>query len=186
MSTPQNFRAAFNGFNRDDVVNYISYMTSKHENEVNQLRSERETLRQELNDCREQPVASEAEMVGLREQVAQLQAELRERNQIIAGLQNARVTQSAATPSLTDQELNAYRRAESAERRAIERVNQMYAKANGVLADAVVRLDDNTAQIDALSQRVQSELDSLRAAVAGSRTLLSDAATAVASIRPEE
>lgn len=45
MAAQQNFRTAFNGFNREDVVHYIEYLNSKHTAEVNQLKSEVEFLR---------------------------------------------------------------------------------------------------------------------------------------------
>ena len=31
MSTPQNFRSAFNGFNREDVVHYLEYISAYRE-----------------------------------------------------------------------------------------------------------------------------------------------------------
>ena len=33
MAAPQNFRSAFNGFNREDVVHYLEYLNSKHQNQ---------------------------------------------------------------------------------------------------------------------------------------------------------
>lgn len=48
MAVQQNFRTAFNGFNRDDVVRYIEFLNAKHIAEVNQLTSELEFLRNKL------------------------------------------------------------------------------------------------------------------------------------------
>lgn len=45
MAVQQNFRTAFNGFNREDVVRYIEFLNAKHTAEVNQLHSELEYLR---------------------------------------------------------------------------------------------------------------------------------------------
>ena len=45
MSSIQNFRSAFNGFNREDVVHYIEFLNSKHAAELNQLNSELDYLR---------------------------------------------------------------------------------------------------------------------------------------------
>lgn len=45
MSDHQNFRSAFNGFNREDVVRYLEYLNSKHASEISQLNSEIEYLR---------------------------------------------------------------------------------------------------------------------------------------------
>lgn len=48
MAATQNFRSAFNGFNREDVVQYIQYINTKHTEEVNQLRSEVEFLQEKI------------------------------------------------------------------------------------------------------------------------------------------
>jgi DNA repair exonuclease SbcCD ATPase subunit len=47
MSEPLNFRSAFNGFNREDVVHYIEYLNSKHENKVRQLQADLATMQRE-------------------------------------------------------------------------------------------------------------------------------------------
>ena len=73
MSNSQNFRSAFNGFNRDDVVNYISFLTTKHENQINQLHSELEMMRREMGDAPQAEESDSAELEALRSQEAQLQ-----------------------------------------------------------------------------------------------------------------
>ena len=45
MAEQQNFRTAFSGFNREDVVRYLEYLNSKHASEISQLNSEIEYLR---------------------------------------------------------------------------------------------------------------------------------------------
>lgn len=50
MAAQQNFRSAFNGFNRDDVVRYIEYLNAKHTAEINQLNSELAFLRGKESD----------------------------------------------------------------------------------------------------------------------------------------
>ena len=64
MAEQQNFRTAFNGFNREDVVRYIEYLSAKHTAEVNQLNSELDFLRKKLAQNQptlqqETPVAAE-------------------------------------------------------------------------------------------------------------------------------
>ena len=49
MSVPQNFRSAFNGFNREDVVHYLEYINNKHTAQVNQLEEENAALRARLS-----------------------------------------------------------------------------------------------------------------------------------------
>ena len=45
MPTQPNFRSAFNGFNREDVVHYIEYLNAKHAAEISQMNSELDYLR---------------------------------------------------------------------------------------------------------------------------------------------
>ena len=190
MATAQNFRTAFNGFNRDDVVNYISYMTTKHENQMNQVQIELENLRQELAERSAAPAVEPEELENLRRQVAQLQEQLRDREEQIAQLQGKTADKSvpaeAEIPSVAEAELSAYRRAESAERRAMERVDQMYAKANGVIADAALRLDESTELVGKMVERVRVSLEALEGAVAQSKVVLADSAALMAAIHPEE
>lgn len=204
MDTPQNFRSAFNGFNREDVVNYISYLTTRHENEINQLRTELEELRQEMDErpgiCVEDVLAADSlreQVIQLQEQVnqgqennARLQEQLRQRDEMIAQLQQEQVAAPVqappANPDFAERELNAYRRAENAERRAMERVSQMYAKANSTLADTICRLDVNTALINEVAERVRCELEALESAVSESKNVLSDSASVLSAMQPQE
>ena len=45
MAAPQNFRSAFNGFNREDVVQYLEYIHAKYKTQIDQLTAENEELR---------------------------------------------------------------------------------------------------------------------------------------------
>ena len=49
MAELQNFRTAFNGFHRDDVVRYIEQLNAKHAAEVNQLNSDLQYLQEKLS-----------------------------------------------------------------------------------------------------------------------------------------
>ena len=92
MNEPQTFRSACNGFHREDVVNHIAYMTTTHETQTNQLRSENEALRSELEALRAQLDGNTAEqdrIPGLEqtiaeqaEQLSSLREELETANQL--------------------------------------------------------------------------------------------------------
>ena len=79
MASAHNFRSAFNGFHREDVVHYIEYLNSKHANQVNQLESEKQTLAEELEVLLEKAEQVAAlvsrEMEGVAELTVPLTAE---------------------------------------------------------------------------------------------------------------
>lgn len=212
MAEQQTFRTAFNGFNREDVVRYIDYLNTKHASEIAQLNSELEFLRnrpaqtepapvapvaavdesviaeqagriRELFDqCREQEqriATVEREKAELADRLAAAQEELVQlRDQMDTAAQ-----QQVSFKSRMEEELEAYRRAERTERLARERAERMYQQANGVLADATVKVDDAATQIGALSDRVISQLTELQNAVSGSKQALRDAAATMYTIR---
>lgn len=230
MAAPQNFRSALNGFNREDVVNYIGFISNKHETQVNALRTEAEELRRELEDRAQATLELEQKLadlervnLALEQQLEQqekrccdadaqkaamerLQEEMLEKTAWAETLEQtaarqskeiARLTQElaatkviAAEPRKPEQpdytaELNAYRRAESAERRAMERVNQMCDQANGAMAEASTRVKQAAEDITALAANVQTELEKLSQAIGTSGTIFADTAAILGAIRPE-
>lgn len=84
------------------------------------------------------------------------------------------------------EELEAYRRAERAERKANERAREICDQANGVLADATARVDDTAAQFAEMAEQIAEQLNLFRELVIGSKATLKDAATAMYAIRPED
>lgn len=190
-----NFRSAFNGFNREDVVHYIEFLNSKHSAELSQLNSELDYLRTR------QPELPAAEPVQADDTVAQQAARIRElfdrctaleqelqavkteKEQLTAQLE-AGQQQQHSYQSRVEEELEAYRRAERTERYARERAENLYRQANGALADATVKVDDAAQQVSQMTDRVISQLAELQDAVAGSKQALRDAAATMYTIRP--
>lgn len=172
MAAFQNFRSALNGFNREDVVHYIEYINKNHASQVNQLKTEIQTLQAELATLRSAEPAPDLsdELAAANARIAALESEL----------------QQAQDRPKTESELEAYRRAERAERIANERVTQMYQQANGVLADATARTDDAAGKIAAMSDTIAAHLTELQAALAAGRNSMKDAAAAMYAIRPVE
>ena len=125
MALQMKFRSAFNGFHREDVVNYIARVNHDHEAQVNGLKNEMGILKEELAAEREQTALLLAEINGLRAQAAQKQAQ---------------------------EELELFRQAERTQREAEERVAQAYEKADGVLAEALEKAGDSVARVEELAQ----------------------------------
>jgi chromosome segregation ATPase len=181
MSAQQNFRTAIGGFKKEDVVKYIEYINAKHAAQVGQMKTEFQNLQQELQELR-YAVPSE----DLSEKVSQLEercaAAEQERDALQAKLAEAEITQEK---KLAEQELEAYRRAERAERVAQERAQVIYDQANGVLADATVKVDEAVSHIGELTEQVNQQLEQLQSAIAGSKQALKEASATLYAIRPE-
>ena len=199
MSEPQNFRSAFNGFNRDDVVKYLEYINSRHHAQVNQLTGENDYLRQQLEAAQAASGAQE-ELQRLQELCASQQEELEELRAVRTAMEarcsgmekeleeaqrKAEEAQSTAQCGVA-QELEAYRRAERMEREARERSEQIYRQTNSVLADATVQLEDATGGIFELADQVMGQLEQLRSAVDRSKQALKNASDTMYAIRPQE
>lgn len=149
MADLQHFRSAFRGFNRQDVVNYIEFMNQKHNSQIEQLNTQLQNAREELRQLKTTPAAVEVQPA----------------------------VQEPSAPS--DTELEAYRRAERAERKAQERAAQIYAQANAVLADATGKVESASDELSALIAQVAAKLEV-------SKEELRKAVDAMYAIRPEE
>ena len=175
MSAPQNFRSAFNGFNREDVVRYLEYINTKHTTQVNQLNSEIDYLRTRIETM--QPDATIAqERDALQARVQELEARCAQLEQaaaapsavVAAPVAEAAEAAPVAVSYNTSDELEAYRRAERTERLAKERAELVYHQVNGVLADATVKVDGVAAEIGVMADAVMQQLTQLQNAVSGS------------------
>lgn len=159
MADTKRFRSAFHGFNREDVVRYIEFLNNQHTAQIAQLNSQLQAARS----------ASPAE-------IAQLQAQLDAAEQRCADLEQKLADAGIYT---TDSELEAYRRAERAERMARDRAAQIYSQANAVLADATIKVESVSDGINTLTQQFQEQM------LLG-KNQLQEAVAALYAIRPEE
>ena len=196
MAAQLNFRTSFNGFNREDVVHYIEYMNTKHAGEISQLNSELDYLRTRQVELpapdadQEETIALQATRIrelfdrckALEEELEALKAE---KEQLIAQANKPVEEPKAEVPkSCVEEELEAYRRAERAERYARERAENLYRQATGALADATIKVDDAANQVAQMSDKVIAQLAELQEVVAGSKQSLRDAAATMYTIRP--
>jgi hypothetical protein len=193
MAAPQNFRSAFNGFNREDVVHYLEYINAKHMQLVNQLTSENQQLRAAADKA---SVDDQGELVAfLQAQVAELIAQLEEEKNRCAELtgklealeaQSEIVTPAETISSLATEELEAYRRAERIEREARERSELVYFQANSVLTEAFAKVDTIANDITDMADQVMRQLTQLQISVSSSKQALQDAASIMGTIRPNK
>ena len=180
MAEKNTFRSALHGFNREDVVHYIEYLNSKHTAQINQLESENAELRSQLEALQAQPAPTAEEEALPCSNCAELQ------QQLDAALAEIEALKNVPEGDVTAQELEAYRRAEKAERAAKERSQQIYRQATATLAQATTQVDEAAGRVQELVDRVTGQITDLQAAVALSKSALLDAATTMYSIRPED
>lgn len=198
-----NFRSALNGFNRQDVANYLEYLNNRHNTEITQLNTDLEALRQQQQKPQIDPqkLALEARCMDLQEKLAQAERERdsarQERDEALAREQAAKrqledaqrardeaVIQASGAKLDTNQELEAYRRAERAERVARERAELVYSETGAVLTQASTRVESALRQMNGISQQVTSHLDTLQTAISASRMALQDAADTIQRLKP--
>ena len=202
MASSQNFRTAFNGFNREDVVHYLEYINTKHTNQLNQLTAENESLRTRLEglpdadsqrllvesleekcqDLNTQLEEAAARAEALEQQLAAAQSRCAELEQ--AAVQPAQ-PETGLTPTASD-ELEAYRRAERIEREAKERSELVYYQANSVLTQTTAKVDSISADITQMADQVMRQLTQLQAAVSSGKQALQDASSIMGTIRPNQ
>ena len=162
MASVHHFRSAFNGFNREDVVHYIEFMNNQHATELERLKNQLLAAQGKGNsDLQARLEAAEA-------RCAQLEAQL------------------AAETAAAEEELEAYRRAERAERLARDRAQQIYTQANAVLADVTYKADTASEQIGAIAQQVSAQMLQYQQAVTDTKDALREAVASLGAIRPEE
>ena len=199
MAVPQNFRSAFNGFNREDVVHYLEYINTKHTNQLNQLTAENQELRAavqpqpslELQELVESLQAQCAELTAQLEAEKAANAELTEKLEALESRSSAPETAEVPVaadpkPSLLSEELETYRRAERIEREARERAELVYFQANSVLTEAAAKVDTIATDVTDMADQVMRQLTQLQIAVSSSKQALQDASSIMNTIRPNK
>ena len=163
MAAMQHFRTALAGFNREDVVRYIEYLNNQHNSQIEQLNTQLQTAQEALSKAAQDPQLQE-KLAAAEARCAELEAMLSENGQ---------------APILSGDELEAYRRAERAERLARDRASQIYAQANAALADATVKVEAISDGMNTLAEQYTAQLEQ-------SKKNLQEAVAAMYAIRPEE
>ena len=180
MAVPQNFRKAFNGFHKDDVVQYLEYINTKHNNQVNQLTTELEELRSQLeaSDQQERIAALQAQCDALTQKLQTAEEEL----------EQLRSSQSEVIPIVqcAPSELEIYRRAEKTEQEAKERAELIYYQANSVLTEATSRVDTVSREVMETADQIMAQLTKLQMMVSSGKQVLLEAASLMNIIRPNK
>ena len=165
MAVIQRFRSALGGFNREDVVNYIEYLNNQHTAQVNQLNNQ----------------LKEAEGSVSADVVADLQAQLDAALERCAKLEE-KLSVKEATAS---QELEAYRRAEEAERKANERARVIYIQAQSALDGAAAMAEAAAEEFNQVAERTTQQLKEYQTSIAATVDSFKSAASSLNAVKPE-
>ncbi len=162
MGELPHFRTAVGGFHKSDVSEYIAKVAKEHQSQLQEKDKEIQQLRQQLDEVRDQlnrqTTAPEPEEAPAAEAPAEAQEE-----------------------TLDRLELEAYRRAEAAERIASQRAKKLYEALGDICNDARTQLEnaDSAARnsITAMElqlQTLEDSHDALTAALSSARRQLLD------------
>lgn len=186
----QKFRSAFNGFNRQDVVDYLEFLSGKYNAKINELTTDNEILRQQIvaakSDSQPQKDTSEleskiasvtSERDALLERCAQLEAQLSDKAVDAAP--------AAAPVSVAADELEIYRRAERTEREARERASEVRQQTEALLRDVSQQLESAGVQMDDIIRQANSRLSALSEAVDNTYRCLMSAASEIRDMQKD-
>lgn len=167
MAATQRFRSAFNGFNREDVVNYIEYIN-------NQFNAKLEQMQHQLDEARANNTT---------DVVDALQLQLAEATQRCKELEEKLATMESKN---AEKELEAYRRAERTERQAKERARQICDQAGQILTDATDMAQSAAQQINQMADGAIAQLRTYQTSICDVADRFREAAETLKTIHPSE
>ncbi len=167
MAPLHHFRSALNGFNRQDVVNYIEYLNNQHNIELQKLNTQLQLAQEKSAD-------------------ADLQAQLDAALARCDALEQQLAAQPDGISNCSEQELEAYRRAEKAERQAQTRAHQIYTQASAALADATAMADVAAARISTIADEAAAKLKACQASILETKDDFRKAVDTLYAVCPEE
>lgn len=145
MLAPQRFRSALNGFNREDVVNYIEYLNNHYTSQLEQLKNQ---LQESKNTVPSDVVSDlQTQLTAALQRCEDLEAQLATREEV------------------ANRELEAYRRAEEMERKAAQRANAIYEQAQAALDNATSMAEAATVEFSEVATRTEQQLKEYQASL---------------------
>lgn len=165
MLAPQRFRSALNGFNREDVVNYIEYLNNHYTSQLEQLKNQ----------------LQESKNTVPGDVVADLQTQLNAALQRCEDLE----AQLATHEEVANRELEAYRRAEETERKAAQRANAIYEQAQAALDNATSMAEAATVEFSEVATRTEQQLKEYQASLLVAVDRFKSAAATLHAVKDE-
>lgn len=165
MAVTQPFRSALNGFNREDVVNYIEYLNNRHNAQLAQLNTQLQEVKSAISE----------------DFVMELQAKL---DAALARCAELEEKLSIKEDSAA-KELEAYRRAEKAERVANERAQEIYTQAQTALSGATTMAEAAAEEFNQVAERTAQQLKEYQNSIAATVSGFKSAVASLNAVKPE-
>lgn len=166
MAETQRFRSAFNGFNREDVVNYIEYLNNRYTAQIEQLNNQLQESKDSVSP--DVILGLQAQLDAALMRCAELENQLRDKPE-----------------STVTKELEAYRRAEEAERRAYERANGIYAQAQTALECATTMAESAAEEFNQVADRTTQQLKEYQSSISATVESFKAAAASLNAVKSE-
>ena len=171
------FRTSVGGFNRSDVADYIEALCVEQKKALKALEDEKESLTSQLEEAQISLTSKEQETRELRQKLEETETALAASESALEEaleLADAQTAKPKAEPQAEPQaeqadycakELEAYRRAEAAERLAMERASRLRSRLSGLVDTVSGRYEQTGREIQALSEDIRTNLQRMQEAL---------------------
>lgn len=192
MADFSKFRTSIGGFNRTDVSEYIEALCAEHQKSLRQCEEEKTDLAGRLAQAEQALEAQKQINQSLQEEMQEKEAALQ------AALAPAEETEDEApdaeleaeaepeTPDYLSMELEAYRRAEAAERLAMERAARLRQSLNALLEGVSNRYQEAGQEVHALTEDIRTNLKRLEDTLSELDVLFDEATDSFDTLDTEE
>ena len=159
MADFSKFRSSLNGFNRSDVAVYIETLCAGYQKELKTAREEAAELSRQLKARTTQCDTLQKELDDTRTALEATQDALEEAMEALT--QPEETPAAEPVPDYTGMELEAYRRAEAAERAAQQRVAKLCCRLDDLMEQTSGRYEQSGQEIQALAVDIRNNLSRL-------------------------
>lgn len=163
MADFSKFRSSLNGFNRSDVAVYIETLCAGYQKELQAAREEAAELSRQLNARTAEYNVLQKELDDTRTALDATQNALEEALEALT--QPEEVPAEEPTPDYAELELEAYRRAEAAERASNQRAAKLRTQLDELLDQVSGRYEQTGQEIQVLTEDIRINLNRLEEAL---------------------
>ena len=195
MADFSKFRTSIGGFNRSDVSDYMTKICAEHQNAMRQNQKETAALNQRLeaaelalDDAVAQLELIKAELEEKTMENLRLQAELDAAETLLAAQPQPEEAEEEEVlpPDYAAMELEAYRRAEAAERLAMERSAKLRQQFSQLVDSVADRYEEAGQDVQALAEDIRTNLKRLEESLSDLEVLFDDTAEGLRELDESE